>query len=174
LARARTLAAGKRGTAVLAFPAGDPAVALLARAVGAQLAQIGIHLTTRAFADPVSAANDPRQKIDLLGIAWTPPYQDPFASLNILLQPQAQLPGYPSLFSDRSWTKQLERAAQTPFSERRRAYAKLDAALARGPAPFAVLFRLPGVPQLLARRIGCVTPLPAFDGWPDLASLCVH
>jgi hypothetical protein len=50
-------------------------------------------------------------------------------------------------------------------------YAKLDAGLARGPAPFAVLGGPPGVPHLLSARLGCER---YFLGALDVSALCIN
>jgi hypothetical protein len=111
---------------------------------------------------------------DVVLVPWTPDYPDPFDAVNVLLDPTASGPAAPgdlNLFGDPRWLARMRQAAVAPLAERAAVYAKLDADLARGPAPFAVLGSRPGTPHLLARRLGCV----AFEfGRLDLSSLCLR
>jgi peptide/nickel transport system substrate-binding protein len=172
-ARARALAGGRRGTALVAVQAGDPVAEQLVQVVGRQLARIGIELKAEPAADPIALASKDK-RIDALGLGWGVDYLDPFGAVNVLLQPHAHPPGFPSFFVDSRWITRLAHAAETPPNERTRVYAELDSDLARGPAPFAVIFSLPGVPQLFSKRIGCQSFLPGFEGWVDFSSLCVR
>jgi hypothetical protein len=91
--------------------------------------------------------------------------------VNILLQPDAHPPGFPDLFGAPRWVRRMRAAATAPLERRDAVYARLDAGLARGPAPFAVLGSPPGTPQLYSARLGCERF--AF-GRLDLSSLCIR
>jgi peptide/nickel transport system substrate-binding protein len=174
VARARSLARGRGGTATIAVQAGDPEFAALGRILIGGLARIGITVKVSAQADPLAAASDPRKQIDALALARSPGYSDPFASINSLLERGSLASGYPVFFDERSWVNRMQRAAATPEPERARAYAKLDMSLVRDAAPVAVGFGSPGVPQLFSRRVGCQTFLPEFAGWVDFSALCLR
>ena len=135
------------------------------------LARIGVDLQVREFADPTAAANDPRERIDALLTGWGPDYPDPFSSVNVILEPSARVPFFPDFFGDPRWVRRMRRAAAAPLERRAAVYAKLDADLARGPAPFAVLGSVAGVPQLLSSRLGCER---FAYGRLDLASVCIE
>jgi hypothetical protein len=100
---------------------------------------------------------------------WAPDYPDPWAAVNVFLQPGAHVAAFPDFFTDPRWARRLAQAADASPDRRDAVYAKLDAELARGPAPVAVLGSLPGVPQILSARLGCERS--AF-GRLDLSALC--
>jgi hypothetical protein len=66
----------------------------------------------------------------------------------------------------------MHAAASAAPARRRAVYAKLDADLARGPAPFAVLASPPGLAQLISSRLGCLS-FTAYQGILDPASMCL-
>jgi ABC-type transport system substrate-binding protein/class 3 adenylate cyclase/tRNA A-37 threonylcarbamoyl transferase component Bud32/streptogramin lyase len=170
LERARALARGRGGSAVLALPAERQEFKPVARQLRDDLARIGVDVRLRPLADPAAAAADPSQSIDAVLDGWAPDYPDPFGVVNLILQPGVRLPFFPDFFGERRWVRRLERAAAAPLERRDAVYAKLDADLARGPAPFAVLGSPPGVGQLLSARLGCER---FAYGLIDFASLCV-
>jgi peptide/nickel transport system substrate-binding protein len=165
--RARALVAGRGGTAVLAVQAGGPGFDPGVREIRADLARIGVRVTVRMLADPLAAAND----VDMILAVWGPDYPDPFDVVNAILDPAARSPAMPAYFDDPRWVQRLHAAAAAPLEQRNAAYARLDADLARGPAPFAVIGSFPGMPQLYSARLGCER---FVDGRLDLAALCVR
>jgi ABC-type transport system substrate-binding protein len=172
LRRARTLAAGRGGTAVLAVRAGDPWFDPFVQQVRRAWARIGVRIVTRPFADPLSAASDPANRIDAVIAGWAPgDYPDPFDAVNVLLDPAARIPPFPDLFGDPRWVRRMHAAAAAPLERRDAAYARLDADLAHGPAPVAVLGSPPGTPQLYSARLGCERYV---IGRLDVGALCVR
>jgi ABC-type transport system substrate-binding protein len=171
LRRARALASGHHGSAVIAVPAGSPEFAQLPSLLRRDLARIGVRAEVRPLADPVAAAADQTQRIDAILITWAPDYPDPFGIVNFLLQPGAHAPGFPDLFGAPRWVRRMQAAAAAPLERRDAVYARLDADLARGPAPLAVLGSPAGAPQLYSARLGCERF--AF-GRMDLGSLCIR
>jgi peptide/nickel transport system substrate-binding protein len=169
--RARALARGLGGTATLAVPAGGPGPDPSTPEVVRELARIGISVHVRALADPAAAAADPSQGIDALSIGWGPDYSDPFDVVNVILQPGVRAPIFPDFFGDPRWVRRMKEAAAEPLARRDAAYARLDADLARGPAPVAVLSSPPGAALLVSSRLGC---LRYVYGLLDLGSLCVR
>jgi hypothetical protein len=108
---------------------------------------------------------------DLVLSAWAPDYPDPYDMVNVLLDPAVSVPGVPKLFADPRWLARMRAAAAAPLGRRAAAYARLDRALALGPAPLAVLGSRPGVPELVSSRLGCIS----YDlGRLDLAGLCLQ
>jgi serine/threonine-protein kinase len=170
LRRARALAAGLGGAAVLAVPPEPPQLRQVAEQVARRLARIGITMSVRVLADPTAAAADARHPVDAVLTGWGPDYPDPFGSVNVILEPGARVRDFPDFFGDPRWVRRMRQAAAAPLDQRDAVYARLDAALARGPAPFAVLGGPPGVPQLLSARLGCER---YFFGTLDLSALCI-
>jgi serine/threonine-protein kinase len=171
LRRARALAAGRGGTAVLAVMPEPPQARQVAEQVARQLARIGITLSVRVLADPAAAAADPRHPVDAVFDGWAPDYPDPFDAVNVILDPSARVPTVPDFFGDRRWVRRMRQAAAAPLGRRDAVYAKLDADLARGPAPLAVLGGPPGLPHLLSARLGCER---YFFGVLDVSALCIN
>jgi ABC-type transport system substrate-binding protein len=148
----------------------DPDAKQVAEEVRRDLARIGIAVRVRELADPLAATHDPRRRIDILLAEWGTDYPDPWDAVNVLLQPGGHVTAFPDFFPDPRWARRMRQAAATPLNRRDAVYAKLDAELARGPAPFAVLGSPPGLPQLLSARLGCERS--AF-GRLDLGALCL-
>jgi ABC-type transport system substrate-binding protein len=171
LRRARALAAGRGGAAVLGVSPEPPQAQQVAQEVAERLARIGITLSVRVLADPTAAAGDPRHPVDAVLTGWGPDYPDPFGSVNVILEPGARVRDFPDFFGDPRWVRRMRRAAAAPLDQRDAVYAKLDADLARGPAPFAVLGGPPGVPHLLSARLGCER---YFFGVLDVSALCIN
>jgi serine/threonine-protein kinase len=168
--RARALAAGHGATATIAVQAGGSFTAVQ-QPLSTGLARIGVRPRLLPLADPLAAAADPSRHVDAVLTFWAPDYPDPFDAINVLLDPAAGLPGRPAFFTDPVWLRRMRRAAATPPARRATVYARLDAALARGPAPVAVFGGPPGVGQLISRRLGC---LSYFQGRLDLSAVCLH
>jgi ABC-type transport system substrate-binding protein/class 3 adenylate cyclase len=167
LRRARALAAGRGGSAVLAVQAGGPERDPSAGEIRTDLAKIGVRVIVRPVADPSAVAAG----VDMVMTAWGPDYADPFSVVNVLLDPAARAPAMPDYFDDPVWVRRLRAAAAAPLARRDAVYARLDADLARGPAPLMVLGSLAGTPQLYSARLGCEH---YAYGRLDLATLCAR
>jgi peptide/nickel transport system substrate-binding protein len=164
LHRARALARGHGGVARLVA---SPFMAQLLATLRPQLARIGVRVRARVLPQdaPVSAA-----PADLVLSAWAPDYPDPYDMINVLLDPAVSAQEIPKLFADPRWLARMRAAAAAPLGRRGATYARLDRALALGPAPLAVIGSRPGVPELVTARLGCL----GYDlGRLDLAGLCL-
>jgi ABC-type oligopeptide transport system substrate-binding subunit len=106
---------------------------------------------------------------DIALVLWTPNIPDPHAYLNLLLE--AQLFGGETLprLQSRLASVELDRAIGLPQgSARNRAYAKVDAMLAREVAPVAPL-NVVHEATLVSDRVGCIVLRPVLD----LAVACI-
>ena len=140
-----------------------------------QLAEIGLevdvealplHIATAAYLEKLARRGEPW---DLALVLWTPNLPDPYAYLNLLLD--GRFIGRTNLagFTSSAYDRELRRAARLLRSrERGRAYARLDARLARDAAPLAALSTLNEV-TLVSRRVGCVVLRPVLD----LTAVCL-
>ena len=177
LARAKSLAEGslRNGKAVMYTTDVLPAVAT-AQLVKQQLAPIGLevevkriplHIASAAYLEKLATRGE---EWDIALVLWTPNIPDPHAYLNQLLE--AQLLDGETLTHFRSSTasRELRQAARTIQTRARgRAYARLDALLAREHAPLAALNVINEV-TFVSDRVGCIVLRPVLD----LAVACLR
>ena len=174
--RARELARGnlRGGRAVLMVSDFAQPLAL-AQLAKRQLAEIGLdvtiktvpeHIATAAYLDALAA---PGVGWDIAMVLYTPNLPDPHAYINLLLD--TQFVGGTNLgrFESRRYDDAMRRASRLPqASDRYRAYAALDARLARDAAPIAALSSLNEY-TLVSTRVGCMILRPVLD----LTAVCL-
>jgi peptide/nickel transport system substrate-binding protein len=181
LDRARKLARGhlRSGKAVLLVQ--DVALEIeAAQLLKERLAAIGLdveikeqpgHVATTGFlADLTRPGTARRADWDIVYVLWTPNIPDPHEYLSLLLE--AQLHGDETLTQARSKlaSAALGRAARLPPGRaRNRAYAEVDAMIARDIAPVAVLNVL-NEATFVSERVGCPVLRPGLD----LAVVCLR
>jgi peptide/nickel transport system substrate-binding protein len=175
VARARRLAAGPHGTAILYTGTG-----LFARkrtaVIKANLGAIGIDVEVKTFPGPtffdrISTRGEP---FDIADDGWIIDYIDPADFLNVLLDGRsirAKGNTNQAYFDDPAYNRKLDAASKLTGPRRYRAYAKLDADLARNAAPW-VAYATGLHPDLYSARIGCQINSP-YSG-PILSALCIR
>jgi peptide/nickel transport system substrate-binding protein len=173
VARAKRLAAGKGGSAVVLFPNVPPVVGQV-QVLTANLAQIGITLKPRGLAPPayLAAIGDP-DEWDLAVAGWGGDYPDPYDFLNVLFD-SANVPPAGANFSqmkDAAFDRRLRAAASLRGETRYLAYGKLDADLMRTVAPVAPMANRT-VREFLSARFGCHLFQQAL-GIVDFAAACI-
>jgi ABC-type oligopeptide transport system substrate-binding subunit len=176
LARARELARGHLRDAKAVLYTSDFQLPVLAAQVAArQLEQLGLDVTVKPIPYHITSVNyletltSRGAAWDIALVLWTPNIPDPHAYLNLLLE--AQLFGGETLprLQSRLASVELDRAIGLPQgSARNRAYAKVDAMLAREVAPVAPL-NVVHEATLVSDRVGCIVLRPVLD----LAVACI-
>jgi peptide/nickel transport system substrate-binding protein len=167
LARARALARGNvRGGKAVFYAADAPLPLQTAQLVKQQLAAIGLDLEVRpiplhtasaAYLEKLAARGE---QWDIALILWAPNIPDPHAYINLLLEAQFREGATVTGFRSRPFRSAMQRAALTPGErERNRAYAALDAALARDAAPLAAL-NVANEVTLVSSRVDCIVLKP--------------
>jgi YVTN family beta-propeller protein len=168
LARARRLAHGHSGVAVLWLPPGEDQ---LANVIEHDLAPIGIQVVTKTF--PVgawlSAIRTAGAAYDMTTGVGGFTYADPENVLDSF--DPANIPnGNFSRFNDSAFTRKLHVAERLTGAARYHAYAALDAQLTRNAVPFVTYeYTLNG--DLFSAHMGCETYQPIYG--IDLAALCL-
>jgi ABC-type transport system substrate-binding protein len=178
LEKARQLARGntRGGKAVMYTTDFAPSIAT-ATAVRDQLAEIGLdvevkpiaqHFASAAYVGQLAREGEPW---DIAYVLWAPPIPDPYAYLNALLDTDFIGASNLSAFTSPGIDAELRRAARLPQTlARQRAYAEIDARLARIDAPFAAIGVMDEVTFVSARvDPRCVVLRPALD----LAAVCL-
>jgi len=187
LERARALARGRGGRAVLHVCDEAPYCTQWARIIRANLAAIGIEVAVRASPEPLARAAAEGGDILLtrMSATFNSYYQDPVTFLeNALALPPSstQLRGEvtagcpicgvpPGWFRARRFERKLEQIRRLGDRERESAAGALDLEIARA-APGAVLVS-ETYAQLFSARMGCQTFQPLYFG-VDLAALCMR
>jgi peptide/nickel transport system substrate-binding protein len=176
LARARELARGHLRDAKAVLYTSDFQLPVLAAQVAArQLEQLGLDVTVKRIPDHITSVNYLETLTvrgaawDIALVLWTPNIPDPHAYLNLLLE--SQLFGGETLprLHSRLASAELDRAIGLPKgSARNRAYAQVDAMLAREVAPVAPL-NVVDEATLVSDRVGCMVLRPVLD----LAVACI-
>jgi YVTN family beta-propeller protein len=140
------------------------------------LAAIGITVEVREFTGANLGDREQRrgEPYDLALVTWATDYPDPYDVLNILLDGTLARRGRGlnlSHFDDPTYNRRLEAAARLSGDARYRAYARLDADLARDAAPL-VSFGNETARDFFSARIGCqlYQPVVGFD----LGALCIR
>ena len=157
LGRARELAQGNtRGGVAVLFTVDSPPRLAAAQAVKQSLAKIGLDVRIRRVPLPTYFGRlGARGDYDIGFRPWVPDYGDPFAVLNVNFDGR--------FIGDSNWARldlpgvnrRLRDAASLTGHARRRAYAALDAQLARETAPMVAVEVVNDV-TFVSRRIGCV------------------
>src|SRR5262249_31591132 len=145
----------------------------------ANLNAIGIgvevkYLPGPTFFDRISTRGEP---FDIADDGWIVDYLDPADFLNVLLDGrsiQAKGNNNHAYFDDPAYNRKLDAASKLTGPRRYRAYAKLDADLARNAAPWVALATgTHSHPDLYSARIGCQVNSP-FGWGPIFSALCIR
>lgn len=171
LARARELARGHlRGAKAVLYTTGaNPLPVQAAQVAARQLSRIGLEVQVRQIPEHITSVNYLETltargaEWDIALVLWTPNIPDPHAYLNLLLE--SQLVGGETLprLRSRFASAELERAVRLPQGRARdRAYAQVDARLAREVAPVAPL-NVVHEATLVSNRVGCLVLRPVLD-----------
>ena len=164
VARALKLARGRLGNGKVVLYTGTPELRFAeAQVVKSNLAQIGLQVEIRQFADLTKRILTPNEPYDMAWSGWTADYPDPYGILNILL-------GDRPYFKSPTYTRRLQRASRLGGTKRYREYARLDAELADKVAPLLV-YMTRNEPTLVSRNVDprCRVLRPALD----LAAVCL-
>jgi ABC-type oligopeptide transport system substrate-binding subunit len=142
-----------------------------AQIVKRNLAAIGISVDVRTFSFDELFSKEARKKepYDIGLMTWRADYPDPFDFLNLMFDGSLGVNG--GQFDEPTWNRRLEAAAKLSGQRRYRAYARLDADLARRAAPW-VAFENETRLDFFSARIGCQTYQPIYG--MDLAALCTR
>lgn len=177
LERAKALAQGNlRGGKAVMYTTDFQLPVAAAQLVKQQLAPIGLevevkriplHVASAAYVEKLAARGE---QWDIALVLWTPNIPDPHAYLNQLLETQLLDGETLTRFNSRNASQELRQAARTlQVEERSRAYARLDAMLARDYAPLAAL-NVVNEATLVSDRVGCIVLRPVLD----LAVACLE
>jgi ABC-type oligopeptide transport system substrate-binding subunit len=169
--RARQLARGhlRGGKAVLYTTGANPLPVLAAQLAAQQISRIGLEVEVRQIPDHITSVNYLETLTaraadwDIALVLWTPNIPDAHAYLNLLLE--SQLYGGETLprLNSRLASTELDRAVRLPQGRARdRAYAQVDAKLARDVAPVAPL-NVVHEATLVSERVGCIVLRPVLD-----------
>ena len=171
LRRARALARGhtRGGKAVLYTLDVGPAV-VAAQIVKRNLAKIGLDVRIKALPQGAFFVRFafPTEPVDIVFVPWTPDYIDPYAYLNFFFESRFIGFSNGSRLDDPTYDRALRLAASLQGPARARAYAALDAKLAKDAAPMAAVSFL-DEPTLVSARVGCVVLRPELD----LTAVCL-
>jgi YVTN family beta-propeller protein len=160
LARAKELAAGRGGKAIL-WTCNVAPCRQIAEIVKANLKQIGIEVEIEEFPVEVLFANVDDPPLDILTIPRFAEYQDPSNILNLLIRN----------LLEPSYRRKVDAAARLAGPRRYLRYAELDAELARRAAP-VVAYANATAHDFFSARIGCQVNQPVYG--IDIAALCVR
>ena len=167
-ARAKALAAANLRGGKIVFHVPDLPWAIgCAQCVAEQLAEIGLEVEIRPFAEWTTSSaylgrlGDPDEPWDMALVLWTPDFVDPYAYINRLLDTQDAGGTNLARFDEPEYIQQMRRAARLRGADRRKAYAELDLELARNAAPIAPFLVL-NEATLLSARVGCPLLRPAL------------
>jgi ABC-type oligopeptide transport system substrate-binding subunit/class 3 adenylate cyclase len=171
LTRARALAHGFRGTAVL-YACNRPECVTRSRILRANLKPLGISLKVRRFDDP-SEVQKPGVAYDLLLAGWGYDWPDPSDVLNAFLDPRAlRLEFMPRPVAiPASYRRALESAALLRGPARVAAYRRLATKIEREVAPFAAYSTFV-LPEFFSERVGCRVEHPIIAA-VDIGALCI-
>ena len=132
------------------------------------LAPIGITLAIRQL-DPYSPPNrGEKRPWDLALVTWSTDYPDPYDAINILVGKGG--PMDVARFADPTYARKFTATAELRGDARYRAYARLDADLARNAAPIAA-FGNETSRDFFSARVGCQLYQPVVG--TDIAALCI-
>lgn len=168
LAKAKALAAGRGGHAIMLASDG-PAAIQRAQVVKNELKAIGIDVEVKFF-PPCGYCG----AWDIAEFGWLVDYNDPAAFLDPLFNGntlKTKNNADFSHFNDPSFNSRLEQAANLTGPERYRVYGQLDVELARDAAPL-VAYGTWGFNDFFSARIGCQLSSPVYG--TDLGALCIR
>ncbi len=169
LRRARQLARGNtRSGKALLYTIDRPDMLAAAQSVKQDLGKIGLDVRIKGIPLPAYFGRLMAQGPYDIGFAtWLPDYADPYSVLN--LQFDGRFIGATNWprFDSPTYNRLLRRAASLSGAARYRAYAELDARLAREAAPMVAVAFL-NDPTLVSERVGCV------KGSFDLTAVCLR
>ena len=177
LARAKQLAHGHHGTAILYTCNRHP----LPRASGHHHCkpESDRHQRRRQDVSWLRLRQPSRERgarFDIVLDAWISDYFDPFDSLNALLDGKTITPvgnNNVSYFNDPVYNRRFDAAAKLTGAARYRAYARLDADLTRDAAPWVPVSNSL-IQAFFSARVGCQQFAPAAASNIDLAALCIR
>ena len=166
LARARSLARGRGGRAVL-YTCKDQDCTQRARIVKQNLAAIGITVVVRQFDDPF----DQEPRFDMRDDRWNIDEYDPSDILHVVLF--GDNPVYnPTGYDDPRWRGRIEAAARLSGPRRFDAFGRAAREIAARSAPWAA-YSQQADPAFVSARLGCLAPTAAYAGL-DIAALCLR
>ena len=178
VAKARRLAGGRRGTAVM-YTCNESPCLHNAEVVRANLKAIGIDVRIRQFQFEVlyrklraSGRSGGVGRWDIADVGWFADYADPYDILNQLFGTVPGLRGgnfNVGHFDEPRFERRLRRAAGLSGPTRYRTYARLDAGLAGNAAP-VVAYANETSNYFFSARIGCEIVQPLYG--LDLPALC--
>jgi ABC-type transport system substrate-binding protein len=173
--RAKRLAAGRGGTAVL-YACDLPVCANRAELLRQELAQIGIKVNVRLLEPGVAyeKAATRGEPFDLYLGGWVADYGDPYDFLNVLVGGDTIRPSANtnlSYFRATEIDKRLAAAADSSGRRRYAAYAAIDADVMRRWAPIVPMAN-PSVVSFFSARIGCQVQQPVYG--IDIGQLCIR
>ena len=180
VAKAKRLAAGRGGRAVM-YTCNESSCRHNAEVVRANLKAIGVDVRIRQFPfdslyrkliEP--ARHGKVGRWDIGDVGWVDDYADPYDTLNLLFAAVRGLGGgnfNVGHFDDLGFQRRLRGAAALTGGIRYRAYANLDAELAREAAP-VVAYANETRDYFFSERIGCQVVQPLFG--LDLPALCAQ
>ena len=156
----------KGGKAVLYIPDAGPLISL-AQTLEQDLKKIGLSVEIKvmpfaAYFERVKTRGEP---FDIAWENWLPDYSDPSAYINPLLDGRlitARDNTNIAYFNSSRYNRLMAHAARLRGAIRYRAYAKLDADIARNAAPM-VAWRFWNELTLVSKRVGCIILRPALD-----------
>jgi peptide/nickel transport system substrate-binding protein len=171
VAKARQVADGRGGHAVMLTCSGT-SCRHNAEIVRANLRAIGIEVEIRQFSNEQLYAmlQRPDGRWDIATSEWFADYSDPFDILNVLFSPSVKNNADFGGFDDPRFEREMNAAARLNGARRYRAYARLDAELARRNPPVAAYVN-PSNAYLFSARMGCEIDQPYYG--VDLGALCV-
>jgi YVTN family beta-propeller protein len=179
LARARRLATGHGGRAVM-YTCNTAACGHNAAVVRADLKPIGIAVRIRQFSTDalyrkLIASTHPgaSQRWDIADTGWFADYGDPYTMINVLFAGRGVAAGHFNLggFDDPPFERRMRHVAALTGPGRYRAYARLDAALAKRGAP-AIAYANETKNYFFSARVSCQVVQPLYG--LDLAALCAR
>jgi YVTN family beta-propeller protein len=166
LRKARALAQGKGGTAIL-YTCDLSGCLQQAHVLRRDLAAIGLQMQIKAFPVDTMFARIPRpgEPFDIAFFGWQANYADPVQMLTRMLADSTVNP----TFNDPAYQRKLAATAQLTGPRRYLTYSKLDIDLARNAAPL-IAFGNSSSSDFFSARVGCQTYGPFGI---DLAALCI-
>jgi ABC-type transport system substrate-binding protein len=165
-AKAKALAGGVRGTAVL-YTCAFQLCVQQAQVLKHELRAIGLRVEVRSFSllTMFKRIGRPGEPFDLAFYGWLADYPDPGAMLGDMLENSPTEPP----FDDPAFQRRLAAAGQLSGPQRFLAYGKLDLDLARNAAPL-LAYGNPVAADFFSARIGCQS---AGVYGMDFAALCI-
>jgi peptide/nickel transport system substrate-binding protein len=175
VAKAKKLAGGKKGTAVL-YTCNESPCPEQAQIVQANLAAIGVDTEVRQFERAVQFSKEGTkgEPFDIAFEGWVADYNDPYDFINVLLYgksiQKANNVNF-SYFNDPKYNKKMEDAARVAGEERFDRYGKLDLDIAKNASPLAA-WDNDNERDFFSARMGCQLYQPVYT--MDIAALCLR